>query len=275
MRTCVLGHVQKSIGSEWSCFRALIPTAQFAGVEDLQWLRDGLTGTLEVATHKGDFRAMFMYPCRGGALLNFVGLYEDLGQDDPSKFFARRCPLLIFNFYILTLRLTCFTDWRTDATREEVQSYFAEFHPKFQLVLAALPPRLLRWQMRYVPRLPTWVRGRAVLMGDAAHGTLPTMGQGAAMAIEEAGALGALFPMGTKREDVGARLKAYEALRKERGEFVGRESVEQAKVQTKAGEYHRCAWFSVVCSFQALIFSLGSSEGDARIHAEVRCGEGC
>jgi len=35
----------------------------------------------------------------------------------------------------------------------------------------------------------TWGRGRVVLMGDAAHAVQPNMGQGAAMAIEDAGAL--------------------------------------------------------------------------------------
>ncbi|MET0132166.1 MAG: FAD-dependent monooxygenase [Kibdelosporangium sp.] len=35
-----------------------------------------------------------------------------------------------------------------------------------------------------LPRVPTWSRGRAVLVGDAAHATSPSSGQGASIAIE-------------------------------------------------------------------------------------------
>jgi len=40
----------------------------------------------------------------------------------------------------------------------------------------------------------TWGRGRVLLMGDASHGAQPNMGQGAAMAIEDAGTLSMLVP---------------------------------------------------------------------------------
>ncbi|KAJ6609008.1 hypothetical protein B0H10DRAFT_2226329 [Mycena sp. CBHHK59/15] len=53
------------------------------------------------------------------------------------------------------------------------------------------------------------------------------------MAMEDAGVLGALLPAGTKREDIPERLAAYEALRKERDDYVAHESVEQQK-----GEYY-------------------------------------
>ncbi|KAJ6578003.1 hypothetical protein B0H19DRAFT_1229936 [Mycena capillaripes] len=65
------------------------------------------------------------------------------------------------------------------------------------------------------------------LLGDAAHATLPLLGMGAAMAIEEGGALGCLFPAGTRREDIPARLQAYQDIRKTRGDFVKTQSVEQ------------------------------------------------
>jgi FAD-dependent urate hydroxylase len=40
--------------------------------------------------------------------------------------------------------------------------------------------------MEDVPRVPTWHRGRMVLIGDAAHATSPSSGQGASIAIESA-----------------------------------------------------------------------------------------
>jgi salicylate hydroxylase len=46
------------------------------------------------------------------------------------------------------------------------------------------------WPAHYVPALPTWRKGQVSLIGDAAHGTLPYLAQGAAMALEDAAALG-------------------------------------------------------------------------------------
>jgi FAD-dependent urate hydroxylase len=40
--------------------------------------------------------------------------------------------------------------------------------------------------MEDIPTVPTWSRGRVVLIGDAAHATSPSSGQGASLAIESA-----------------------------------------------------------------------------------------
>ncbi|KAJ6560804.1 FAD/NAD(P)-binding domain-containing protein [Mycena vulgaris] len=213
IRTHVLGYLQKSLGSGCSCYRAVLDTSKLPGPPALGWLRDGASGLRMVPLRGSPFRMLSMYPCRSGTLLNFVAIYEDPNQDDPA--------------------------WSAVGTREEVQEAFAQFHEQFQPVLAALPDRLGKWQLRTLPVLPTWVRARAALLGDAAHATMPSLGQGAAMAVEDAGALGALLPAGTARADVPARLAAYEALRKPRGEWVSRESLEQAVVPKQRGAYSR------------------------------------
>jgi salicylate hydroxylase len=46
-----------------------------------------------------------------------------------------------------------------------------------------------QWPAAYVPPLQRWHMDNVVLVGDAAHGTLPYMAQGAAMALEDASAL--------------------------------------------------------------------------------------
>ncbi|KAJ7181492.1 FAD/NAD(P)-binding domain-containing protein [Mycena crocata] len=213
MRTHILGRVQKSIGSGRTIYRALIARATLDAIPELAWLREGAAGPRMVLKQGSPYRLLFMYPCRGDTFLNFIGQIDDDQQEE--------------------------IEWKKDAPRSEFQALYTEFHPKFQALFAELPQIIPRWQLRTVPALPTWIRGRAALMGDAAHATLPTMGQGAAMAVEEAGALGALFPAGTGRADVPARLVAYEQLRKARGEFVGRESLDQATVPAKYGVYNR------------------------------------
>ncbi|KAF8209099.1 hypothetical protein K438DRAFT_2012403 [Mycena galopus ATCC 62051] len=213
IRTPIVGYPLKSVTSGMSCYRGLIEMSKLEGVPGLEWLRGGISGARSATKRGLPFRMIFMYPCDGGQLLNVVALFDDPHHDDPA--------------------------WQGEGTREEVLETFAEFHPKFQPVLAALNDHVMKWQLRQIPALPTWIRGRAALLGDAAHGTLPTLAQGAAMAIEEAGALGILFPKGTTAADVPARLTAYQDLRKERGEFVGREALEQATIPSKFGEYTR------------------------------------
>lgn len=68
-----------------------------------------------------------------------------------------------------------------------------------------------------------WYRGRVVLIGDAAHSATPHLGQGAAMAIEDAVVLADELGKGG---DMGASLKAFMARRFERAKLVGLSSIQ-------------------------------------------------
>ena len=72
---------------------------------------------------------------------------------------------------------------------------FAGWAPEVRAVVAATDPaRLLRHDVHHLPRgLPTYVRGRTVLIGDAAHAMLPTMGQGANTSLEDGVCVGRLI----------------------------------------------------------------------------------
>jgi salicylate hydroxylase len=52
--------------------------------------------------------------------------------------------------------------------------------------LLGVPNEWLRWQGADLPELPCWSNGSVVLVGDAAHATLPFLAQGAVMALEDA-----------------------------------------------------------------------------------------
>jgi 2-polyprenyl-6-methoxyphenol hydroxylase-like FAD-dependent oxidoreductase len=65
--------------------------------------------------------------------------------------------------------------------------------------------------------LPTWFRGRMVIIGDAAHAPSPSSGQGASMALEDAVVLAQAL---RDHADVPAAFAAYEAARRERVEKI-------------------------------------------------------
>jgi 2-polyprenyl-6-methoxyphenol hydroxylase-like FAD-dependent oxidoreductase len=67
-----------------------------------------------------------------------------------------------------------------------------------------------------------WYQGRVVLIGDAAHSATPHLGQGAAMAIEDAVVLADELA----HADVDAALKAFMARRFERAKLVGLSSIQ-------------------------------------------------
>ena len=65
--------------------------------------------------------------------------------------------------------------------------------------------------------LDSWVHGRVLLVGDAAHATSPNMAEGAAMALEDALVLAESLG---RLESVPAALSAFEARRRRRTDWV-------------------------------------------------------
>jgi len=70
--------------------------------------------------------------------------------------------------------------------------------------------------------LPTLVKGRVALLGDAAHAMTPDLGQGACQAFEDAATLGAVLDR-VGPADVPAALREYDAVRRPRTASVQRE----------------------------------------------------
>ncbi|KAJ7499867.1 FAD/NAD(P)-binding domain-containing protein [Mycena latifolia] len=210
IRTEILGSEVPAAPSGWSCFRTVFEAQE---VPELEWLTGEVSGARSVIVKEGPFRMFIIYPCRSGRLVNFIGFFTDSPESEAG--------------------------WTPTGSREEILETFGDFHPKFLRVLD-LPSHsaIHKWKLRVVPLLPTWIRGRTALLGDAAHATTPFLAQGAGMAIEEAGSLGCLLPLGTRREDIPARLEAYQDIRKDRGDFARKESVEQvARMLSGTGWY--------------------------------------
>jgi len=104
--------------------------------------------------------------------------------------------------------------WSAKGDVEELRAAFADFHPAARAVLAAAP-EVHKWGIFERDPLPTWRRGRVVLLGDACHPMTPYMASGAAMALEDAVVLARCFDAmaDASLEQV---FDAYEATRKPR-----------------------------------------------------------
>jgi salicylate hydroxylase len=81
----------------------------------------------------------------------------------------------------------------------------------------------IRWGLFVGRPLARWSRGRAVLLGDAAHAMLPHHGQGANTTIEDAVTLAELLAAAAPGE-LDAVVARYEALRRARTRKIQRSS---------------------------------------------------
>ncbi|HEX9338178.1 MAG TPA: FAD-dependent monooxygenase, partial [Pseudonocardiaceae bacterium] len=81
-------------------------------------------------------------------------------------------------------------DWPSNdstlaAAPGELAAHFKGWHPALLEMIGAVP-QSVRWGLLSQSALRFWSRGRAVLIGDAAHTMLPHHGQGANQAVEDA-----------------------------------------------------------------------------------------
>lgn len=99
--------------------------------------------------------------------------------------------------------------WTTSGDVTELRESFEGVCPQVAAIVDAVRDAFVTGLFFRDP-LPSWRNGRVVLLGDAAHPALPTVGQGATMAIEDAVTLaGRLLEHG----DVSTAIAEYEARR--------------------------------------------------------------
>ncbi|KAH8676586.1 hypothetical protein BGZ60DRAFT_526026 [Tricladium varicosporioides] len=120
--------------------------------------------------------------------------------------------------------------WHKLGDLDEIRAKFAYFDPKVLklLSLADLDSSFI-WNIHDLPLLSRWTQGHAVIVGDASHAMIPTVGMGASQAIEDSACLTLCLDHAQSVADIPKLLKLYEAIRKPRAEFMitkGRESSE-------------------------------------------------
>jgi len=105
---------------------------------------------------------------------------------------------------------------RGEAMREELKQIFKGWPEPVQCLLDAID---VNKSLNRIPicdhdPLPKYYRGRAVLLGDAAHATTPTLGQGGCQALEDAEVLSSFLT--TTNISVQDALERYSQHRQER-----------------------------------------------------------
>ncbi|WP_037682569.1 FAD-dependent monooxygenase [Streptomyces cellulosae] len=104
----------------------------------------------------------------------------------------------------------------------EMRRRFGRWHdPIPRLLTAAHEEAVMRHDIYALPPLPSFVTGRAALLGDAAHAMTPNLGQGANQALEDAVTLAVLLDA---YPDVESALAAYDRRRRPRTQRIARRS---------------------------------------------------
>ncbi len=101
--------------------------------------------------------------------------------------------------------------WSIEDRPENLRAAFARFSPRVQNWLEKVETVHL-WGLFRHPVARTWGQGRQVILGDAAHPTLPFLAQGANLALEDAWVLASAL----KHHDIPEALEAYQTTRVER-----------------------------------------------------------
>ena len=139
------------------------------------------------------------YPLRRGEILNFVGALERNDWQVES--------------------------WTEAGTIEECSRDFADWHADIQTMIHAIDTPF-KWALLGREPLPRFSTGRATLLGDAAHPTLPFLAQGANMALEDGIVLARCL---AEYPDIPDALRHYETARLDRTAAIVRGSNDNAK----------------------------------------------
>ncbi len=140
------------------------------------------------------------YPVRRGEIMNFISFVE---RDDWQ-----------------------IESWVTQGTSDELANDFRGWHEDVHTIIRHIATPY-KWAMMVRGPMARWSVGRATLLGDACHPTLPFLGQGGVMAIEDGYILAAC--LAKYFDDPATALARYEDIRRERTAAVVRKSHENRR----------------------------------------------
>ena len=135
------------------------------------------------------------YPVRRGELMNFISIVERSDWQVES--------------------------WIVEGSKDELAGDFRGWHDDVHTFIECIDTPY-KWALLARGPMERWTDGRIALLGDACHPTLPFLGQGAVMAIEDAYIVAAC--LAAHADDPQRAFARYEDIRKERTSAVVRKS---------------------------------------------------
>ncbi|KAJ8133294.1 hypothetical protein O1611_g331 [Lasiodiplodia mahajangana] len=184
------GHVDQLVPHGESAYRFVLPTELVKHDATVMALLSKNQGT----RYMGPGGHIMAYPLRKNTLYNVVLIRKDKGKKLGK------------------------TSWTAKGRKEEILEHYSGWSPVVQALISHVPgSEVLETPMNDMPPLPTWVKGRIALAGDACHYMLPYVAQGASNALEDAGVLAMAF---TCTDQVEIALALYESVRKSRSERI-------------------------------------------------------
>ena len=167
--------------------------------------------TQSIILRLGKEAHLVQYPLRGGSITNLVATIRSATPTGGVNHADR--------------------EEEEVASRSSLEKAFSGWSREARL-LTKTPTRWRAWPLYHRPPISSFSLGRVALVGDAAHPMVPFLAQGAAQAIEDAGALGRIL---AREQDVPAALSMYSRDRVARAGRVQREALKLGRIYHMSG----------------------------------------
>ena len=140
------------------------------------------------------------YPVRRGEIMNFISFIE---RDDWQV-----------------------ESWVTQGTTGELANDFRGWHSDVHEMIGRIATPY-KWALMVRGPMPAWSKGRITLLGDACHPTLPFLGQGGVMSIEDGYIVAAC--LAKYFDDPATAFARYEEIRRERTATVVKKAADNCR----------------------------------------------
>jgi salicylate hydroxylase len=170
------------------------------------------------------------YPVRRGEMMNFISFIE---RDDWQV-----------------------ESWTIEGTKGELAKDFKGWHEDVHTLIDGLGTPY-KWALMVRGPMERWTDRRVTLLGDACHPTLPFLGQGAVMAIEDGYVLASCVSRYAK--DPLSALERYQDIRRDR----------TAAVVRKSHENRRLAFSPALADENAVAVSVARDWQKVRLHERM------
>jgi salicylate hydroxylase len=188
--------------------------AEFAGrIAYRAFLNADDANTQNIILRLGRGAHLVQYPLRGGSITNLVAT---IGSATPTKGVNHA---------------DCEED--EGASGSTLADAFSGWSREARLLIKA-PAQWRAWPLYHRSPISSFSLGRVALVGDAAHPMVPFLAQGAAQAIEDAGAIGRIL---AQVQDIPTALSMYSRDRVARVGRVQREALKLGRIYHMGGPW--------------------------------------